>query len=188
MIKKILIIIVGAIVSSCVWCSSGCDYSQQEKPQVKKTISVGKGRCWIMNQCDDEKGNIRVAGWSHPLAEALREQDVFEVVSETKADYTIQIYDNTLYKFEDMCNMVLPLTLGLLPCMSTIEYNLDIEITDNHSSKIKMINFKPKEHWFGHILLIPFAIVDYHTGKNAGNKIPAISRHMADMIYEEIYN
>lgn len=187
MLKTFFIVAAGMMISSCVWCSSGCDYYQPEKMQVKKTIAVGKGSCWVFNQCSDERSGVQFSGWSSPLADALAEQDIFEVVAGSEADYSVQVYDNTLYKFEDMCNMVLPLTLGLVPCLSTTEYNLNIEITDNQSGEVKTVNFRPTQRWFGHILLMPFTLIDYHTGNKCNNKIPAISRHIANIIYEEVY-
>lgn len=175
-------------LAGCVWCSSGCDYYQPEKPEIKKAVKIGEGQCRSIGvKCSGDTGNVRYDGWAAPLRQALQEQDVLQVVTDDEpADYTVQIDDMTIYKFEDMCNMVLPLTLGLMPCMSTTEYNLKIKIADNNSGEVKTLDFQPRERWFGHILLMPFAIIEYHTVGTDDNIVPSISRHIANMVYEEI--
>ncbi len=188
MLKTLSVAAVAFCLTGCVWCSSGCNYYQPEKPEIKKTVKIGAGQCWIGGvECSGEIGSIRYAGWAAPLTQALQEQDVLQVVTgDELGDYTVQVDDMTLYKFEDMCNMVLPLTLGLMPCMSTTEYNLKVKIADNNSGEVKTLDFQPRERWFGHILLMPFAIIKYHTVGTADNIVPAISRHIANMVYEEI--
>lgn len=187
MLKVLGIAAFASLLAGCVWCSSGCDYYQPDSLQTKKTIEVGKGFCWGGGRCSDETANVRYGGWAPSVAAALQSQGAFHVAAAGEsADYTVQIYDMTLYKFEDACNMILPLTLGLMPCMSTTEYNLKIEIADNKSGKVRMVDFQPKERWFGHILLMPFAIVDYHTRQNAEDKTSAMAQHIANIIYEEI--